>query len=93
MKISKTLITTLQRLMDGESVAASTMRRDFAETLVAEGMLTVQTHGSRRTFRAIDVTALKNFLQARYEELRVVGNEMSASFRNRSKPPKQVIQS
>ena len=84
MKISKTLITTLQRLMDGESVAASTMRRDFAETLVAEGMLTVQTHGSRRTFRAIDVTALKNFLQARYEELRVVGNEMSASFRNRS---------
>ena len=60
MKISKTLTNTLQQLMDGRSVAASTLRKDFAEILLSEGLLTVQTHGSRRTFRAIDSVALKN---------------------------------
>ena len=84
MKISKTLITTLQRLMKGESVAASTLRKDFVETLKEEGLLTVQTHGSRRTFRAVDILALKNFLQARYEELRTIGDEMPNCFKTRS---------
>lgn len=75
MKISNTLLTTLQRLMDGESIAASTLRKDFTETLMAEGLLTVQTHGSRRSFRAIDTLALRRFLQARYEELRTIGEK------------------
>ena len=73
MKISNTMLTTLQRLMDGESIAASTLRKDFTEALLAEGLLTVQAHGSRRSFRAIDTLALNKFLQARYEELRTIG--------------------
>ena len=84
MKISNTLLNTLQRLMSGESVAASTLRKDFAEALMAEGLLTVQTHGSRRAFCAIDAVALKNFLQAHYEELRTVGDDMSNSYETRS---------
>ena len=84
MKISNTLLTTLQRLMDGESIAASTLRKDFTETLMAEGLLTVQTHGSRRAFRAIDAKALKKYLQARYEELRTFGDDMSTSYETRS---------
>ena len=84
MKISNTLLTTLQRLMNGESVAACTLRKDFTETLIAEGLLTVQTHGSRRTFRAIDAKALKKYLQARYEELRTFGDDMSTSYETRS---------
>ena len=84
MKISNTLLTTLQRLMNGESVAASTLRKDFTEALMAEGLLTVQTHGSRRTFRAIDAIALKKFLQARYEELRSFGDDMPTSYETRS---------
>ena len=84
MKISNTLLTTLQRLMDGESIAASTLRKDFTETLMAEGLLTVQTHGSRRSFRAIDTLALKRYLQARYEELRTFGDDMSTSYETRS---------
>ena len=84
MKISKTLINTLQQLMDGRSVAASTLRKDFAETLLAEGLLTVQTHSSRRTFRAIDSIALKNYLQAHYEELRTVGDKDRYSYETRS---------
>ena len=83
MKISNTLLTTLQRLMNGESVAASTLRKDFTETLIAEGFLTVQTHGSRRAFRAIDAIALKKYLQARYEELRTFGNDMPTSYETR----------
>lgn len=84
MKISKTLLTTLQRLMNGESVAACTLRKDFTETLLVEGLLTVQTHGSRRAFRAIDAKALKKYLQARYEELRTFGDDMSTSYETRS---------
>ena len=83
MKISKTLISTLQQLMDGGPVAASTLRKDIAETLLAEGLLTVQTHGSRRAFRAIDAIALKNFLQTRYEELRTLGDNYLDSYTTR----------
>jgi len=84
MKISKTLINTLQQLIDGESIAYSTLRKDFAETLLAEGLLTVQTHGSRRSFRAIDTIALKNFIQIHYEELRTLGNNDLKSYTTRS---------
>ena len=84
MKISKTLINTLQQLIDGESIAYSTLRKDFSETLLAEGLLTVQTHGSRRTFRAIDTIALKNFIQIHYEELRTLGDNDLKSYATRS---------
>lgn len=84
MNISKTLIDSLHLLMDGESVAASKLRRDFTETLLSEGLLTVQTHGSRRTFRAIDIVALKNYLQSHYEELRTVGDKYQDSYETRS---------
>ena len=70
--------------MEGELVAASTLRKDFAETLLAEGLLTVQTHGSRRAFRAIDIAALKRFLQTHYEELRTVGDRNLDSYVTRS---------
>ena len=85
MKVSKILVTTLQRLMNGESVAASMLRKDFADTFMSEGLLTVQTHGSRRAFRAIDAVALKNYIMTRYEELRTIGNEMPDSYVTRSK--------
>jgi len=84
MKISKTLINTLQQLIDGESIAYSTLRKDFAETLFAEGLLTVQTHGSRRSFRAIDTIALKNFIQIHYEEFRTLGDNDLKSYTTRS---------
>ena len=84
MKISKTLTNTLQQLIDGKSVAASTLRKDFAETLLAEGLLTVQTHGIRRTFRSIDTVALKKFLQVHYEELRTVWDKELDTYVTRS---------
>ena len=84
MKISKTLTNTLLKLVNGETVAASMLRKDFADVLLTEGMLTVQTHGSRRSFRAIDPVGLKNFLQTHYEELRTIGDETPASYETRS---------
>ena len=90
MKISKTLTSTLQQLVDGESVAASSLRKDFAETLLSEGLLTVQTHGSRRTFRAIDIIALKNYMQTHYEELRTVGDIDIDSYETRSEQAAQT---
>ena len=70
--------------MKGECVAASILRKDFAEILLAEGLLTVQTHGSRRTVRTINAIALKNFLQAHYEELRTFGDYIPTSYETRS---------
>jgi len=82
MQISKTLMGALHRLMAGESVAASSLRKDIAETLLAEGLLTVKTKGSRRTYRTINTSALKVFLESHYEELR--GFENSEVLRERS---------
>ena len=84
MKISKTLNKTLYQLIDGASVSASKLRKDFAEILQKEGLLTVQTHGSRRTFRAIDNVALKCYLQSNYEELRTIGDKDKDSYETRS---------
>ena len=70
MKVSKTLITTVRKLMDGESVAVSSLRKDLTEELITEGLLTVKAQGSRRSIRAIDVLALRNYLESHHEELR-----------------------
>lgn len=72
----------LHRLMAGELVAASLLRKDIAAALLAEGLLTVKTHGSRRTYRAINTSALKIFLESHYEELR--GFENSEVLRERA---------
>ena len=82
--ISKTLAAALKSLVGGESVAASSLQKDFADILLAEGLLTVQTHGSRRTFRAIDSAALKRFLQSHYEKLRMMDDDNQMSFETRA---------
>jgi len=70
MMLSKGLIAHLQKLIAGDTVAASLLRKDIASELQEEGLLTVRTNGSRRAFAAIDCGALKRFLEARYEEFR-----------------------
>lgn len=69
MKISKTLLHNLRLLVEGYSVAASTLRHEVTQQLLAEGLLTVCAHGSRRSYSAIDPTALLHFLSSHYEEL------------------------
>ena len=69
MKISKNTTLLLQKLVNGESVASSLLPKQIAETLCAEGFLTVRTKGSRRSFSAIDTKALMNYLSTEYGNL------------------------
>lgn len=66
MVLSKTQTDLLQRLVSGESVASSTLRKDVASELLDEGLLTVKTHGSRRSYAAIDAEALRKFVESHY---------------------------
>lgn len=66
MKLSKTTLANLKQLCKGESIAASSLRKDIAEDLLNEGLLTVRAQGSRRAIRAINCAALKLYVEANY---------------------------
>lgn len=69
MKLSKTTIQNLMRLCNGESVAASALRKDIADNLLQEDLLTVRAQGSRRTMRAVDCLALKRYVEDNYTKI------------------------
>ena len=73
--LSKTQTDLLQRLVSGESVAASSLRKDVAAELLDEGLLTVITHGSRRSYAAIDTEALRKFAESHYGGFSFVGKD------------------
>lgn len=56
----------LKQLCNGESIAASSLRKDIAENLLKEGLLTVRVQGSRRTIRAVDCAAFRLYVEANY---------------------------
>lgn len=66
MVLSRMQTDLLQRLVSGESVASSMLRKDVAAELLDEGLLTVKTHGSRRSYAAIDAEALRKFVESHY---------------------------
>ena len=72
MQVPKSLAEAIRSLVAGESVAASRLRSDVAGALLDEGLLSVQAHGRRRTYRAIDAMALKAFVESRYEGFRQI---------------------
>ncbi len=65
-QLSRTTLVNLLRLSNGESIAASGLRKDIAEELRKEGLLTVRAQGSRRTMRAVDCAALRLYVEANY---------------------------
>lgn len=75
MVLSKTQTDLLQRLVSGESVASSALRKEVAAELLDEGLLTVKTHGSRRSYAAIDAEALRKFVESYYGSLGFVNKE------------------
>lgn len=68
MKISSRLVNNLRLLIEGESIPASRLRTLSAE-LLAEDLLSVVAHGSRKTICATDPIALKIYLVSTYPEL------------------------
>ena len=64
--------TSIQALLAGEQVAGSRLSSKLLNELLAEGMLLVISHGSRRSYLARDTEALKRFLIDRDESYRIL---------------------
>lgn len=75
MVLSKTQTDLLQRLMSGDSIAASSLRNDISTELLKEGLLTVRTHGSRRSYAAINSVALGKFVESHYRGLGIADKD------------------
>ena len=63
---------SIQALIAGEQVASSRISRKMLDELMAEGLLTVLTRGSRKSYRARDIEALKRFLIDKDENYRIL---------------------
>ena len=70
---------SVKALMDGEQVAGSKLSNKLQEELLAEGLLLVNSHGSRKSYRARDTEALKRFLIDKDETYRILEVDASDS--------------
>ncbi len=70
---------SIQALLAGEQVAGSRLNRRLLDELLAEGMLLVISHGSRKSYKARDTEALKRFLTDREENYRILDVNGSGS--------------
>ena len=68
---------SIQALLAGEQVAGSRLNSKLLDELLVEGLLLVVSHGSRKSYRARDVEALKRFLIDKDEVFRIL--EVNAS--------------
>lgn len=74
--------TSVQALIAGEQVAGSKISSKLLDELMAEGLLLLVAHGSRKSYRARDCKALKRFLidkDESYRMLDVTGADTRAS--------------
>ena len=63
---------SIQALIEGEQVSGSRLSRRMLDELMAEGLLTVVTRGSKKSYRARDIEALKRFLIDKDESYRML---------------------
>lgn len=63
---------SIQALLAGEQVAGSKLNNKLLDELLAEGMLLVISHGSRKSYLARDTDALKRFLVDKDESYRIL---------------------
>ena len=68
---------SIQALLAGELVAGSRLNSKLLDELLAEGLLLVVSRGSRKSYRARDMEALKRFLVDKDESFRII--EVNAS--------------
>lgn len=72
MSLSTSQIKYLKVLLEGGTLAWSTLSNDVRQTLIEEEQIVVITHGSRKTTYAPNPDSLRYFLEQNYEELRGV---------------------
>lgn len=62
MKKTVALIDKFISLANGEALPASSLRGDWIEQMLEDGVLMVTSHGSRKTLRAIDGRSFCEYL-------------------------------
>ena len=72
---------SIQALLAGEQVAGSRLNSKLLDELSAEGLLLVIPRGSRKSYRARDMEALKRFLKISYRQGREFPYYRSKCFR------------
>ena len=70
---------SIQALLAGEQVAGSRLNSKLLDELLAEGLLLVVSRGSRKSYRARDMEALKRFLIDKDESFRIIEANASDS--------------
>lgn len=70
---------SIQALLAGQQVAGSKISYKLLDELLAEGLLLVATHGSRKRYRVRDVEALKRYLIDKDENYRILDVHSSDS--------------
>ena len=70
---------SIQALLAGEQIAGSKLNGGLRDELLAEGLLMVISRGSRKSYRARDVEALKRFLIDNDESYRILDVNASDS--------------
>ena len=70
---------SIQALVAGEQVVGSRLSRKILDELMGEGLLSVMTRGSRKSYRARDTEALKRFLIDKDESYRMLDVNASDS--------------
>ena len=71
--------TSIKSLISGEQVAGSKINNTLLEELLTEGLLLVISRGSKKSYRARDVNALKRYLIDKDESYRMLDVDMSDS--------------
>lgn len=67
----------IKLLVEGQQVSASKLNERLVNELMDEGLLFVYAHGSRKSYRARDVEALKRFLIDKDESYRILETQSS----------------
>ena len=70
---------SIQALISGEQVAGSKLSSKLLDELMTEGLLLVVTRGSRKSYRARDVEALKRYLIDKDESYRMLDVTVAGS--------------
>ena len=63
---------SIQALISGKTVAGSKLSKGLLTELMNEGLLQITTHGSRKSYRARDIEALKRYLIDKDENYRIL---------------------
>lgn len=67
----------IKALIEGQQVASSKLNERLVNELMDEGLLFVEVHSSRKSYRARDVEALKRFLIDKDESYRILETQSS----------------